>query len=310
MTSVRRLLLLSIPLLLFAVTPAADDKPSADEEAIQDAAVKFVDAFNAKDAAAITALFDPEARLEEADGTVIVGEEAIRAAFTAAFEADAGAQIGLDMESLRLITPDVAVEEGATEFYPDGETLTARGRYLVVHRKKDGKWRMLSARSLEKEVLTNYEYLRDLDWLAGEWIDEDAAETVETTFRWDDDRNFLLSDFQVKRGSEIVAKGTQRLGWDPQAKQIRGWIFDSQGGFATSKWLEMDGAWVVKTTGVSSDGANTSETRTLVPGVDRVGVRISDRIVDGEQEADIEFMMVRRPPLPVSKALKDATAGK
>jgi len=310
MTSLRRMLLFSIPLLLFTVTPAADDKPSADEQAIQDAAVKFVDAYNAKDAAAITALFDPQARLEEADGTVIEGADAIRQAFQAAFEAEPGAEIGLDMDSLRMLTADVAVEEGATEFYPDGDTLTSRGRYLVVHQKKDGKWRMISARSLEKEVLTNYEYLRQLNWLVGDWIDEDANETVETTFRWDEGRNFLLSDFQVKRGKEILTKGTQRLGWDPQKKQIRGWIFDSEGGFANSKWLETDGAWTVTTTGVSSAGANRSEIRTLVPGEDRVGVRISNRVLDGEQQPDVEFMMVRRPPLPVSKIQPASTVAK
>ena len=310
MTLLRILPLFSVPLLLFASLSAAENGPSPDEQAIQDAAVKFVDAYNAKDAAAMTALFDPEARLEEADGTVVSGAESIREAFAAAFEAEPGAEISLDMKSLKLITADVAVEEGATEFYPDGETLTSRGRYLVVHQKKDGKWRMLSARSLEKEVLTNYEYLRQLDWLVGDWIDEGANETVETTFRWDDERNFLLSDFQVKRGSEIVSKGTQRLGWDPQKKQIRGWIFDSQGGFANSRWLETEGAWSVTTTGVTSDGANSSETRTLIPGQDRVGVRISNRIVDGQPQGDIEFLMVRRPPLPASKAQPASTVSK
>jgi uncharacterized protein (TIGR02246 family) len=157
-------------LLLFAVLPAADEppSPSPDEKAIQDAAVKFVDAYNEKNVDAMVALFAPDGRVEEADGTVVVGEESLRAAFTEAFQGEPDAQIGLDMDSLRLITPDVAVEEGATEFFPDGETLTSRGRYLVVHQKKDGVWRMISARSLEKEVLSNYEFLRQLEWLAGE----------------------------------------------------------------------------------------------------------------------------------------------
>jgi uncharacterized protein (TIGR02246 family) len=307
MTSRRLFTLLVVPLLLFAALPAADEKPSPDEKAIEDAAVKFVDAYNEKNVDAMVALFDPKARVEEADGTVLAGQDAIREAFKAAFEEEPGAEISLEMDSLTMITADVAVEEGATEFYPDGETLTSRGRYLVVHQKKDGKWRMISARSLEKEVLTNYEYLRQLNWLVGDWIDEDADETVETTFHWDDARNFLLSDFQVKRGKEILTKGTQRLGWDPQKKQIRGWIFDSEGGFANSKWLEMGEGWTVTTSGVTSDGENRSETRTLVPGVDRVGVRISNRVLDGEQQADVEFMMVRRPPLPATKVQPAST---
>lgn len=282
-----------------AIPKAAEDTPSPDEKAIQDAAVSFVDAYNAKDAAAITALFDAAARLEEADGTVTTGAEAIKAAFTAAFEAEPTAEIGLDMESLKLITPDIAIEEGTTEFYPDGETLTSRGRYLVVHQKKEGVWRMISARSSEKTIVSNYEYLRNLEWLVGDWIDEDATEVVQTTFRWDDERNFLLQEFQVVRGAEVLLKGTQRIGWDPQKKQFRSWVFDSRGGFGESSWVQSDDAWVVTTTGVSSDGANRSETRTLVPGQDRVGVLISNRMVNGESQANLEFTMVRRPPSPV-----------
>lgn len=310
MTSFLRFALFAISIAMSAAVPAADQQSSPDEAAIQDAAVKFVDAYNEKNAAAIAALFDAKARVEEADGTVIEGGDAIREAFTAAFEDDPDGQIGLSMESLTMLTPDIAVEQGATEFYPDGETLTSRGRYLVVHQKKDGAWRMISARSLEKEVLSNYEYLRDLEWLVGDWIDEDATETVETNFHWDEGRNFLIQEFQVVRGSELLLKGSQRLGWDPQKKQIRGWVFDSEGGFADSSWVQTDDAWVVTTSGVSSDGASKSETRTLVPGVDRVEVLIANRTLGGKSQSDLAFTMVRRPPLPATETAAAADAAR
>jgi uncharacterized protein (TIGR02246 family) len=308
MTSRRRIALLSIPLLLFAALPAADDEPSPDEKSIQDAAVKFVDAYNNKDVDAMVALFDAKGRVEEADGTVVAGEAAIRAAFTEAFQAEPDAQIGLEMDSLKLITPDVAVEEGATEFFPDGDILTSRGRYLVVHQKKEGKWRMISSRSLEKEVLSNFEYLRQLAWLSGDWIDEGTNETVETAFRWDEGRSFLIQEFQVKRGSELLLKGSQRLGWDPQRKEIRGWIFDSKGGFAESRWVDAGDSWRITMNGVTADGASQSETRTLVPGTDRVEVLVSNRIVGGESQPDLAFLMVRRPPVPASKAAAQSAA--
>ena len=31
---------------------------------------------------------------------------------------------------------------------------------------------------------------------------------------------------------------TQRIGWDPAAKQIRSWEFDSEGGFGEGTWGE------------------------------------------------------------------------
>jgi uncharacterized protein (TIGR02246 family) len=307
MNSLRHFTWISFSLALAVALPAAGQEPSPDEKAIEDAAIKFVDAYNAKDAAAVTALFDSQARFETADGTVLVGEEAIRDAFTEAFESDPNGQISLDMESLTLLTPDVAVEQGSTGFFPDGETLTSSGKYLVVHLKKNGAWKMISARSMEPEVLSHYEYLRRLEWLLGDWIDEGEDETVNTTFRWDEKRNFLLQEFEVLRGSEVLIKGSQRIGWDPQAKQIRGWIFDSEGGFGESRWVENDGAWVITSSGVSNTAENATSTRTLTPNGDRVEVQITGRLSAGETLPDLAFTMVRRPPLPATQAAAPAS---
>ncbi|MBX3443065.1 MAG: SgcJ/EcaC family oxidoreductase [Planctomyces sp.] len=282
--------------VLCAVAAAFAAEPTPDEAAIHEAAVKFVDAYNAKDAAAIAALFTPGARFEEADGTVVEGREAIQAAFEAAFAADPDSQIGLTIDSLTLLTPDVAVEQGLTENFPDGETLVSRGRYLVVHLKRDGVWAMAAARSMEPEVLSNYAYLQPLEWLVGDWIDEDADAVIETSARWDEGRNFLVQEYQVRRGSQVVEKGTQRLGWDPVARQVRGWIFDSEGGFGESLWTEAGGAWVVTTTAVRPDGGRVSSTRTLLPSGDRVEVHVAQRVDAGEPQPDLDFTMVRRPP--------------
>jgi hypothetical protein len=167
---------------------------------------------------------------------------------------------------------------------------------------------MISARSLEKEIISNYEFLRQLEWLAGEWIDEDAFETVHSNFQWDDERNFLLQEFEVKRGSEQLLKGSQRLGWDPLRKEIRGWIFDSRGGYGESRWADEGGSWRVTISGVTAAGESQSEIRTLTPGTDRVEVLISNRRVGGEPQPDLAFTMVRRPPLPASKATAQSAA--
>ncbi len=214
------------------------------------------------------------------------------------------------MDSLVFLTPDVAVEQGATEFFPDGELLTSRSKYLVVHLKKDGQWRMISARSMGEETVSNYEFLRRVRWLVGEWIDEDPSSVVESTVRWDEGKNFLIQDFSVRRGRETVQKGTHRIGWDAQARRIRGWVFDSQGGFGETSWEEVDGAWIVKSTGVGPDGVTRSGTRVMTPGGDRIDVRLTDRIAEGQRLPDIEFTMVRKPPKPVAaSSAKPAAEG-
>lgn len=272
---------------------------SANEEAIRQAAVKFVEAYNGKDAAAVAALFGPQARLEEADGTVIEGREEIEAAFREVFEADPQGAISLTVHSLQFITPDVAVERGATEYFPDGKLLTSRSQYIVVHLRKEGAWRMISARTLETELLSNYEMLRELEWLVGDWIDEGHDGVVETSCRWDANRSFLLQDFEVQRRGEVTVKGTQRIGWDPQAKQFRAWIFDSAGGFGEARWIPTGDEWVSKVSGVSAEGVSVSATRTFrMVSRDQIILTTTDRIAGNERLPDFSVTLTRKAPAP------------
>jgi uncharacterized protein (TIGR02246 family) len=296
-------------LLLSVRVTSAQDKPSADttadEEAVRQAAIKFVEAYNAHDAKAVSELFGPLARMEDEDGTLIEGREAIESAYAEEFEASSKAQISLAIDSLNFITPDVAVEEGAVEVFPDGETLTARSRYVAVHLKKDDVWRIISARTIARDVISNYDQLRDLEWLIGEWIDEGEESVIDFACRWDDNKAYLLIDFQVIQDGAITTRGTHRIGWDPQSKTIRGWIFDSNGGFGEAQWTSGDGEWITKASGVSADGATASATRVYQP-VDRDHVIVStrDRIVDGALQPDSEITLVRKAPAPQTAAAK------
>jgi uncharacterized protein (TIGR02246 family) len=302
---------LTIVLLLygFRAAQAQEAASNPDEAAIHQAAIAFVDAYNAKDSAAIAVLFGEQARVETADGDVVEGGEKIKAGFETVFKEEPEAQLSLAMDSLIFLTPEVAIEQGATEFFPDGEMLTTRSKYLVVHLKKDGKWKMISARSMGEEVISNYEYLRRLNFFVGDWIDEDSDSTVESKIHWDDGKNFLLHDFSVRRGGNVVQKGTQRIGWDPQAKRIRGWVFDSQGGFGETSWEEVDGSWVVKSSGVASTGESRTGTRTLTLEGDQIQVRLSDRTDQGQRLPDIDFTMVRKPPAPLTAAASPGAKG-
>jgi uncharacterized protein (TIGR02246 family) len=284
--------------------PAAEEAaPSPDQEAIQQAAVEFVEAYGKKDAAAIAALFGPEARMEQADGTVFEGRAEIEAAFREEFEANPKAALSVTMDSIRFVTPDVAVEEGATQYFPDGELLTSQSRYIVLHLKKEGVWRMAAVRSHEREVLSNYEMLRDLEWLVGEWIDEGVDGVVETSCRWDENKSFLLQDIQVRRAGEIDIKASQRIGWDPQAKQFRGWIFDSGGGFGEARWTNTGEEWVSKISGTSNDGMTLSATRTFrLLDRDHIIVDTTDRLAGDERLPDFSITLTRKAPAPQTAA--------
>ena len=277
----------------------ADAGLSPDEKQIHQAVVEFVERYNAHKATEVAALFAPDARVVFRDGTEVNGREEITQSFEDAFRDSPKAALSVVVDSIRFLTPDVAVEEGATTMFPDGETLTSRSRYTVIHVKKDGKWQMQSVRVAEEETLSAYDQLQSLEWLIGEWIDEGADEVVEAKFSWDDNKSFLIEEFQVIREETVLMKGTQRIGWDPQSEQVRSWIFDNASGFGSSTWTPVGDAWVCKVDGVRPDGSSASATRTLVrDGPDRVIWQSTDRLDGDEQLPDLTVTMVRKPPQP------------
>lgn len=279
--------------------PPSDAAPSADEQQIRQGVIAFVEQFNAHKADALVALFAPDARMTLRDGTQVNGRDEIKQSFSEAFAANPKSAISVVVDSIRLLTPDVAVEEGSTTNFPDGETLTSRGRYTVMHLKKDGRWLMQSVRVVNEESLSAYGELQPLEWLVGEWVDEGRSEVVEAKFRWDENKSFLLEEFQVVREGAVVLKGTQRIGWDPQAKQVRSWIFDSAGGFGEAVWTPTGDDWVCKAKGVGADGTSSSATRTLTRATkDRVIWSATDRISGDEKLPPLDVTMVRKPPQP------------
>jgi uncharacterized protein (TIGR02246 family) len=301
-----RLLLAAFVVALAAIAAAPAQQPKTqskksgatiDEEQIRKGVVAFVEQYNAHKAPDVASLFATDARMVFADGSEVNGRDEIQQSFEDSFAASPKVAISVVVDSIRFLTPDVAVEEGSTTLFPDGETLTSQGHYTVLHFKKDERWQMQSVRVVKEESLSTYGELQPLEWLVGEWIDEGRSETVESKFHWDENKSFLLEDFRVIRDGGVVLKGTQRIGWDPQAKQIRSWVFDSAGGFGESVWTPVGDDWVCKATAVRSDGSSASATRIITRATqDRVIWTATDRLADGEQLPELVVTMVRKPP--------------
>jgi uncharacterized protein (TIGR02246 family) len=291
--------ILFLALSKVAFAQQAAGKLTPDEEQIRKTVVAFVELYNAHKATELAALFAADARVVYRDGTEENGRDEIKQSFEETFKANPKIGISVDVDSIRFLTPDVAVEEGATLLFPDGETLTSRGSYTVLHLKREGRWVMQSVRVREEESLSAYGELAPLEWLLGEWLDEGREEIVEAKFRWDDSKSFLLEEFQVIRDGDVVIKGTQRIGWDPQAKQIRSWIFDSAGGFGEATWTPAGDDWICKAKGVRPDGISASATRRLTrSATDHVIWSSTDRLLGNEQLPDLAVTMVRKPPQP------------
>ena len=144
--------------------------------------------------------------------------------------------------------------------------------------------------------------LRDLDWLVGDWVDEGEDGKVASSVRWDEGRKFLVRKYSVQIAGEPGRSGTQWIGWDPQAKQIRSWVFDSDGDFGEGRWTRSGNAWIIKASGITGDGLTTSSTEIIEPiNKDSLKLRANERIVGTELLPDIEeTVMVRKAPSPSS----------
>ena len=87
---------------------------------------------------------------------------------------------------------------------------------------------------------------------------------VSTTCKWTADGNFLVREFTMKTQGQPVLSGTQRIGWDPVRRQIKTWIFDSEGGYGEGHWTRDGGRWLIKTDGVRQGGQHASATLNIM----------------------------------------------
>jgi len=278
--------------------PAKADR-SADEAAIRANVDAFVKAYNAQDAKAIAALFTANGQVVDEDGNTSEGRDEIEKVFKQLFTDNPQKQIEVSIKSIRFIGPSVAVEEGSTkETLGPGQT-PEYDHYTVLHVKQGGKWQMALAQDSEGDAATPQEQLGPLAWLVGEWVDDGGSSVVKSSCHWSDDKNFLLQDFDLQINGQNAMRVSQRIGWDPVAKRIRSWVFDSEGGFGESLWTPDGDTWVIKATGVRPDGKTASATNVFVPaGKDAYVWRSRDRVVGDEVMPPIEVKVVRKPPQP------------
>jgi uncharacterized protein (TIGR02246 family) len=282
---------------------AEKSSDSADEQAIRASAEAFSELYNKHDAKGLAALFALKAEMVDEGGKLVRGRAEIEAEFTQQFRDEPECSTRVDIDSIRVLTPHLALEEGVarSKSAPDQpEQVTS---YTCVHVKVDEKWLLASVTDFpaEPEDLTPHEHLKELAWLVGEWLDESPDSTVHSTCDWDDSGNFLMYHFAEQIAGGISMHGTTRIGWDAVRKQFRSWVFDSTGGFTDGLWSRVDDEWIVKANGATAEGETCSSTNVYrIIDDDTYTFRSHDRIIDGELTAVInEIVIKRRVPAPV-----------
>jgi uncharacterized protein (TIGR02246 family) len=244
---------------------AAHKGNEADQQAIRATADAFLKAFNAADAKAVGVLWAPEAEYTDESGETIQGRAAIEKEYADVFKQAPGAIMTVSVESIRFLGPDLALEKGIARVKSPGGLGDTAARYTVVHAKRDGKWVMVMGRDAPYVPASNEDYLKDLEWVIGDWAPEAKNLPLRLHFEWMAQRNFIKNTYTVTKDGESTLTGGQIVGWDPKLGRIVSWHFDAQGGFGTDVWTKDGSKWGIEATGVLRDGSESTAVNIITP---------------------------------------------
>lgn len=285
-------------LILAVSAQAAETKPEGtpDENAVRTAVASYVAAFNQGDAAALAALWSPEAvYTNPLRGQQVVGRAEIEKQFAAIFAEVKGAKLEATTISIQFVSPNVALERGTAKVIRPNEE-PADSEYSAVYVKRNGQW--LLDRVTEEDVPivpSRHEELKDLEWMIGNWVDQDDQGRIETTCQWTKNQSFMTRSFAVSIADRIQMSGMQIIGWDPAAKQIRSWVFDSDGAFGEGTWSKKDQRWYIPSKGTLPDGSKTSSVNMITRVDDNTFTWQSvNREVGGELLPNVDEVVVVR----------------
>ena len=270
-----------------------------DEASIRKNAEAYVVAYNNNDAKVLAAMWSPEAvYMDPSTGEAVVGQQEIEKSFAAVFADPGDAKLEVEVKSIEFVSPNVAVENGTARVIRpnDGPVETS---YTAVSVKRDGKWLLDRITEVEPPAPppSNYEHLKDLEWMIGSWIDQDESSMIQTDCEWTKNQNFMTRSFAIVVGDQVDMAGMQIIGWDPVAEQIRSWTFDSDGGFAEGNWTRKENRWLIRQTAILPDGRKSSAVN-IITYVDDNSCRWQsiNRVVDGDVLPNIDEVLVVRKP--------------
>lgn len=291
-----------LPALFWTTVARADQ--AEDEATIRANAAKYVEAYNRRDSKTMASMWSPDAVYTDATtGEGVVGRDAIAKQLDYVFAGSEDAKLKVNVDSIDFVSPNVAVEKGSAEV-TYSKAPTEKSEYTAVSVKRDGKWLLDRVTDVDLDDKpaepppSNYEHLKELEWMIGDWIDEDENVTIETDCDWTKNRNYITRSFAMAIGDRIDKSGMQIVGWDPVNKKIHSWVFDSDGAYSEGDWTRKgDNKWIIEQKGTIPDGGKTTATNILKKVDDNSFTWQSiNRTVDGEVQPNIEEVLITRKP--------------
>jgi uncharacterized protein (TIGR02246 family) len=292
-------------LFTLSIVPAFAQQPGArspEQNAIEESARAFVKAYDAGNATAVAALWAD-------DGEYVIGQQtvkgrlAIEKLYADFFKAHPGSQMEIKIDSIRLLVPTVAIEQGTASVFNSPNGPPTSSAYSAVHVKQNGKWRIASVRESALPPSKSEVDMKQLAWLVGDWEAHGDVAKVEVSFDWVEGNSFIRGETKVHavESGDTIPGGLQIIGRDPLTGQIVSWFFNSDGGHGLGAWNKEGERWLIQTSGMTADGASTFATNILyhpndsIMSWESVNRMLSNERLPNAREVVFERASVSRP---------------
>ena len=178
------ILIVSSIFMVFSVY-AENTGQSQDEIAIRKALESYVAAYNSADASAVASHWSRDGAYRTQTGEYAKGPDKIKSALEKFFAENKGIQVKAALFDLQLESANRAIAKGLAVFSHPGED-NDEVLFTATNVKENGKWKLLKVEEEESNVpLTTIAQLGELEWLIGDWVDQDENSSVETSFSMD-----------------------------------------------------------------------------------------------------------------------------
>jgi uncharacterized protein (TIGR02246 family) len=265
-------------------------------------------AFDAADPKAIGALWKKDGEFIDPLGNHILGREAIEKLFEDYFSRNPGVKLSIELLSLKEEEQGrVLVAEVIPRVAPPPPGRLGTNKATIVLVRSGENWLIEGIRE-QTYLPASYEHLKELEWMVGTWTTQKPEKTpanpaeqisINVACQWTANKSFLTRTFTTNL-QQLELHGTEIIGWDPQTKTIRSWLFESTGGFAEGAW-KFDGKQCTEEMkGVMADGTTFSATNIVTP-IDRNTLTYEsiDRIRGGQKQPN-------RGPIKIERVLENA----